>query len=261
MGEVEEAVSLLRQAQRLHPGDFWINVVLAGCLLDLKFRRYEEAIRYYSAALALRPDSPAVHCNIGFLLHKEGDFDGAIASYNATIRLSDGYSLAYNNRGNALHRKGQEDKAIADFEHAIRLDPQFAIAFYNRGEARYRKMEYAKAIADYNEAIRIEPKYADAHNSLAWVLSTCPIERFRDGAMAVRYAENACKLSDYKDFFLLDTLGAAYAENRQFEMAVETQKRVIALLLLRNQNPKLRDEVEERRRLYIEKKPYRVVPE
>src|SRR5438270_763889 len=54
------AVDVLRRAQRRHPGDFWVNHELASWLLRAPPPRWDEAVRFFSAALALRPESPAV---------------------------------------------------------------------------------------------------------------------------------------------------------------------------------------------------------
>ena len=196
--------------------------------------------------------------------HNQGAFGEAIANYNVAISLNKGFSLAYNNRGDALLRMGKKDEAIADFEEAIKLSPKFVMALSNLGVARYRKMEYDKAIANFKDAIHLAKslgsEYPDAYNRLAWLLATCPAERFRDGAKAVEYAEKACKELDFKDFFALDTLGAAYAENGQFDKAVETQKSAIALLS-GSPDRQLSDEAKKRIQLYSERKPYREVPQ
>src|SRR5262249_52461010 len=84
-GRGEEAVALLRRAQGQHPGDFWLNHDLAYTLAALPAPRLDEAVGYYRAALALRPDSPGVHLNLGYALHAKGDHDGAIASFRAAL--------------------------------------------------------------------------------------------------------------------------------------------------------------------------------
>jgi Flp pilus assembly protein TadD len=60
-------VALLQQAQRLHPDNFWINHDLAS-FHEIKPPKHEAAIRYYTAAVALRPESPVVHNNLGVAL-------------------------------------------------------------------------------------------------------------------------------------------------------------------------------------------------
>ena len=76
-GEIKEAAKFLRRAQRLHPGDFWVNVLLAETLVRQEPPEYEEAIGY-TTALALRPDSPGLCYNIGVVLYEKGDLDGSI---------------------------------------------------------------------------------------------------------------------------------------------------------------------------------------
>jgi tetratricopeptide (TPR) repeat protein len=49
------SIDLLRRAQRVHPDDFWLNADLARLLSQAGHP--EEAVRYYSVALAIRPKS------------------------------------------------------------------------------------------------------------------------------------------------------------------------------------------------------------
>lgn len=55
LGEKEKAAALLRRAQRAHPDDFWINSDLASSLMGAG--QPDEAARFYTAALAIRPRS------------------------------------------------------------------------------------------------------------------------------------------------------------------------------------------------------------
>ena len=50
---------LSRRAQRTYPGDFWINQDLGVARADCEPPQYEESIRFFTVAAALRPDSPA----------------------------------------------------------------------------------------------------------------------------------------------------------------------------------------------------------
>jgi serine/threonine protein kinase len=52
---------LLRQAQAVHPADFWLNFELAHTLSQKTPPETWQAVRFYQAALALRPRSAAVH--------------------------------------------------------------------------------------------------------------------------------------------------------------------------------------------------------
>jgi predicted Zn-dependent protease len=75
----ERTVDTLKQVQRRHPDDFWINQMLALTLGSLKSPRPEDAIRYYAMAVALRPQSPGAHYNLGNALRAMGQLDEAVA--------------------------------------------------------------------------------------------------------------------------------------------------------------------------------------
>lgn len=64
--------------------------------------------------------------------------------------------------------------------------------------------------------------YVPAMNMLAWVLATDRDDRLRDGAQAVKWAEEACEKDSRKTAVYLDTLAAAYAEVDRWEDAVAT---------------------------------------
>ena len=101
--EFDEAVALLRQAQRLHPDDFLINRDLADALTSSEPAQYEEAIRYYTVVVALRPDSPGANGHLGNALYNKDRHDESIAFYGEAIRLDPKFAWAYGKRGFAWH--------------------------------------------------------------------------------------------------------------------------------------------------------------
>jgi serine/threonine-protein kinase len=101
LGARAQAANVLQMAQRLEPGDFWINADLAVCLLQ---SHPAEAVRFFTAALALRPRSAVAHYNLGVALHGRGQVDEAVAEFRHAIRLDRGCFEAHDNLGNALQR-------------------------------------------------------------------------------------------------------------------------------------------------------------
>src|SRR5262249_33220854 len=64
---------------------------------------------------------------------------------------------------------------------------------------------------------------------LSWILATDPNPEVRNGAEAVRMAERACQLTEFKNARMLLTLAAAYAEaGRKNEGIALAQKARIA---------------------------------
>src|SRR5262249_9587822 len=58
-------INQLRRAQERRPDDFWSNHELALYLQSSRPPRWEEAVRYYSIAVSLRPRSPGARLNLG----------------------------------------------------------------------------------------------------------------------------------------------------------------------------------------------------
>jgi Tfp pilus assembly protein PilF len=160
----------------------------------------------------------------------KGELEKALAEFNEAIRLDPASASAYCCRALVWHDKKEFDKAIADSDEAIRLDPKHAWAHNNRGNARAAKGDFAKAIADYDEAIRLDPNLAIAYKNRAWIWATCPSKPLRDGKRAIESAVRACELTDWKEPTSLGALAAAHAEAGDFDAAVKTQSRAIALI-------------------------------
>jgi Flp pilus assembly protein TadD len=215
------------------------------------------AIRDFTQAIRLNPQDSLAYGLRGKAYSDKGDLDNAIKDLDESIRLNPKDALTRNNRGYILTKRGQVDMGLRDLNEAARLDPQFALAYANRGFAYSKRGDFQKALDDFNEAIRLNPKDGKAYNSLAWLLATCPDASFRDGERAVQAARKACELMDWKLWYCVGTLAAAYAEAGEFSRAVGYEKQALSMGGLNN---KERIEALEELQLYQQKKPYHEPP-
>jgi serine/threonine protein kinase/Flp pilus assembly protein TadD len=187
----ERVVDLLRHARQRYPADFWINLELGHHLTDLRPPQTEEAIRYYTVAVALRPQSPIGRVNLGNVLREKGALDEAIAEYQEAIHIKKDFAMAHNNLGIALRDKGHLDEAIAEFREAIHLKKDYALAHNNLGNVLKEKGRLDEAIPAYQEALRIKNDYAEAHSNLGGALEAkghldAAIAEFRE-AICLKY--------------------------------------------------------------------------
>jgi tetratricopeptide (TPR) repeat protein len=191
-GAGEQAVPLLLAAQRRRPGDLWVNYELAMNLGHGTPPRWEEVVRFCTAALALRPKSPGLHVLLGYAFARRGNGDEALAAFRKAIDLEPGNAGIYSNLGLVLQGKGALREAIAAHKEAIRIAPGFAVFHYNLGVTLHAQGALDPAIDAYRKAVRLQPNYPVAHYNLALALSAKgrPKESIAAYGEAIRYKPN-----------------------------------------------------------------------
>ena len=163
------SIKVSRRIRQAYPGDFWANYNLAGHL-HYRGSQTEEAIRYYTAALALRPGTPETCVDLGNALWKIGDLDGAIGAYRDALDGHPDYAGAHDQLGMALERKGDVDGAVAELRQSIRLVND-AKCHLLLGNVLLRSGRRDEAIESYRKAIALNPKLGTAHYNLGTALS------------------------------------------------------------------------------------------
>ena len=137
VGESQAAEGVLRAGRRRFPDDVWLNYDLAR-FLEARSRD-EEAIRYYSVARALRPETALP---LATLLADRGESDEAIAVFEDLLRRrpDDGrnwacYGRLLQERGDRAGSAAALEKGVAILREAIRLRPDDANAHSDLGFA------------------------------------------------------------------------------------------------------------------------------
>ena len=93
-------------------------------LVDLG--RPQEAASHYARALAVQPDRPEAHNNLGIALEHQGRYADALACYERALALDPTYPDAHFNRAHALLVTGELDEGWPEYEW------RFAVARYDR---------------------------------------------------------------------------------------------------------------------------------
>ena len=222
-GQLDEAIARYQTALEIQP-----NNTKACCNLGLTLAlqgQASAAISAFQRALAIQPDLAEAHYELARVLLQNGQSAEAAAHLHRALELRPDLADACYDLGNALADSGQVDEAIVVFQETLQVAPQFAAAHSNLGNVLLRKGQAEEALKHYQAAIAVQPTNAYLFNNFAWALATCPQASVRNGARAVELAQQAERLSDRKDAWILGTLAAAYAEAGRFAEAVATAQR------------------------------------
>ena len=261
-GRMEEAIARYREFAQSDPDDFGGQRKLGAALLESG--QLTEALTPLQRAVALQPKSAAAHYSLGYDLLQLQKFDQAQQEFQQALALDPNYATAQYGLGLALWAGGKHDEAIRSFQDAIRRWPADPEAYYNLGAVLERSGQIDTAFAAYTKAATINPSYADANfalglihaqrgqqepaadrfrrvlqarpdsvpaqTQLAWLLSTSSNTSPGDRRAALATAEQLVTRTSGQDASALDVLAAALAANGQFDRAVETAERTLAVL-------------------------------
>jgi tetratricopeptide (TPR) repeat protein len=174
------------------------------------------------------------------------------------MRLAPDNPFSHFNLGSALLERGLPEEAFAHFKESLRINPRFSDARVMLGNCLVATGEFESAVAQFRSAMAHDARSLGAINGLAWLLATCPKDKIRDGAEAIRLAETACKATGYQDPILMGTLAAAYAETGRMAEAVAAATN--ALNRLESKDGSLARKLRHQLQSYQQGKAYRSLP-
>lgn len=161
----------------------------------MQAKRSDEALQWFLAAASYRHNQPACQTDLGFAYHAVGKMAESVAAYRKAAEMGDPES-------------------------------QFYLAgVYATGESGVAK-DTKQANLWYRKAA--ESDSADVLNNVAWALATSEDPAIQDPTAALTYAQRAVNAEHGNPrAFILDTLAQGYYVNKQYENALNTERRAI----------------------------------
>ena len=177
--DIPAAVALLRPVLRRHPDDFWANWDFAGHLRRLNPPRLDEAVRYFTAAVAVRPRSGIALYGLSEALTAKGDYPEAIATAREAIRVQPRFLSGHRALAYALDGAGRHAEAISTLIDATRTPSDDrrlyrAYCYHDLARCLGAAGRVDEAIAAYKEVVRLNPDLPDPYFDLG-------VELFRKG--------------------------------------------------------------------------------
>ena len=243
-----EGINAMQKAVALSPQDPEAHSNMGVTLKELG--RLDEAEASYNQAIALKPDYADAHYNLGLTLQQIGRLDEAEACYNQAIVLKPNFAQAFTNLGITLQELGRLDEAETSYNQAIVLMPNFAKTYCNLGVALKELGRLDEAEASFNQAIELKPDYAEAYLNLCELLENM---NRADEILSLIRSISRKSFEKKADFLYYETLIEFQKEN--YEKAAKLVEKININELLIKRQPsalKLKGDIYHHKKNYKE---------
>jgi tetratricopeptide (TPR) repeat protein len=157
-GRLPAALSALRRAARLDPGDAASHHALGRLLLRLD--RLPEATASLRLATTLRDDAAAFR-DLGLALRRQGLHDEAVAAYRRAVALDPQSAEAQAALGDLFELSGDDKDAAQCFHRAAESDPDSESGRLNLARGLMLEQDFAQAEIRLRDALTRHP-HSDA---------------------------------------------------------------------------------------------------
>ena len=170
-GERRRAEQVLQCAWRMAPNDFWVNYEMSRVYrVGGHYVPPESAIRYGSAAVAIRPRSFAARLELGIALGDAGKLPEAAAQFREVVKIRPDDAYARNNLAATLARQGKHEEAMSEFREAMRLRPDYVSPHDGLGNVLCSLARPAEAVKEYRTVLRLQPDFVLTYGNLSYAL-------------------------------------------------------------------------------------------
>lgn len=167
-GKLVEAENLYRQLQQHFPQATDI-VHLIG-LIEVDTGRKDEGFANLRRVIALQPEIPHYHANLGARLLEQREAVEALACLERAIKLQPETASHHYNRGNALLQLQRWPEALATYRLSLSLQPDNSSCELQLGLALYSAGQIQESIAHYRDMLRRRPTDLSAATNLGAML-------------------------------------------------------------------------------------------
>ena len=116
---------------------------------------YLDALDYYRAALAKRPNAAGLLNKIGITELMMQRYREAKKSFEQSIKANRQFADPHNNLGVVYYEELKYSAAVKEYRRAIALDSDSASFFSNLGAALFAKKEFDPAVIAYEHAVNL----------------------------------------------------------------------------------------------------------
>lgn len=253
--EYQEALSSFQTAMSLDPKYKKPYLNIGSTYLAQK--KYDKVLEYYQQALEIDPNYALAYYAIADFYFRQKKYNEAVISLQKSQKLDPNYLDTYKQLAEVFIEQGQSQKAIDELNKGLKVkeDGGFYIALANiyrdLGETKKADELFAKGLSlqptssaayQYNigSQLKREGKFKEAKEQLIKALALDP----KNTSTYITFAQVEEELGNLDESIKLlkqaqtievdnidiyDSLGTAYSKKRDYQAAVATYKKALAL--------------------------------
>jgi tetratricopeptide (TPR) repeat protein len=193
-------------------------------------RKYEKSAEQYRAVIERHPDSVPLLMRWNLVLGWIGEDDERFEILTRVIELAPETAPAYSQLAHIVFKRGDPSEAERLLAASLSIDPCTASPRATLAFLAAQRNDRGRHLQVLKEGIDQCPPQDGILNNYAYALATNPDEKHRDGAEALRIAEQITQGEQGRRHDYLDTLASAYAEVGDFASAVRVGEQALALV-------------------------------
>ena len=219
-GRYQECLAELRSLLAIDPDDPHIHYNLG--LTYARLNQYSQARDEYLKALRQKGNIPQIHQGLGDLYIQQHLYPKAIIEYQRTLSLLSDSVETRMRLASAYEAVGKPDLAIKEYKSALRLKASPKI-YLNLGNIYCKLNQYDDAASSYQKALHLDPNEVELYNNLGFAL-----EKKGEIQEAVTFYEKAIQ-KDSRYYFPYINLGALYRSTGKYELARECYQKALQI--------------------------------
>jgi tetratricopeptide (TPR) repeat protein len=193
-------------------------------------RNFEESAAKYREVIERNPNSVPLMMRLNHVLRRLGEDDELFEMLTRVIELAPETAPAYSDLAHIVFKRGDLAEAERLLAVSLSIEPCTASPRATLAHLAAQRNDHGRHLELLKEGIDQCPPEDGILNNYAYALATNIDEKHRDGAEALRIAEQITQGEQGRRHDFLDTLACAYAEVGDYESAIRAGERVLALL-------------------------------
>jgi tetratricopeptide (TPR) repeat protein len=183
----------------------------------------EEAMRFYTKAVQMKPDYAQALFNLASLNQDAGNYKIALELYGRLVHFHPKNALGYLRMGLIFNALGDQQKARQFYLKVVEVDPDNGDAYFNLGYLSEAQGDLSEAVNYYEKAVEVAPKNAEAYYNLGNVYASLG----QTGEAIASYLKTVGINPHHQDAFV--NLSILSFKSRNFQAAIHYLEQAQAL--------------------------------